>query len=108
MMEHGINVALGTDSLASNPDLDILAEARFLRTHRPEVSGETLLRMLTLHGARAFGAAYAQRFGSLSPGKDANFVVLPVLSESVSDPHDLLFRSDAAPAAVYFRGVANP
>src|SRR5262249_25156993 len=31
----GVCVALGTDSLASNPDLDILAEARFVHARHP-------------------------------------------------------------------------
>src|SRR5262249_8321392 len=53
MLRRGARVAIGTDSLASNPDLDILAEARFLRRQYPEVEPATLLRMLTLSGAEA-------------------------------------------------------
>ena len=49
--DRGINVALGTDSLASNPDLSILAEARWLHADRGDLPGELLLRMMTLHGA---------------------------------------------------------
>src|SRR5439155_3542819 len=65
-----VRVALGTDSLASNPDLDILAEARFLRRHYPEVAPAAILRMLTLSGAEALG--FDAITGSLTPGKSAD------------------------------------
>jgi cytosine/adenosine deaminase-related metal-dependent hydrolase len=47
MLARGVRVVLGTDSLASNPDLDILAEVRFLHETRPEIPLETLLRLAT-------------------------------------------------------------
>jgi cytosine/adenosine deaminase-related metal-dependent hydrolase len=72
----GVRVALGTDSLASNPDLDLLAEARFIHSIRPEVPCEELLRMATLTGAEALG--WADETGSLEVGKSADFVVLPL------------------------------
>jgi cytosine/adenosine deaminase-related metal-dependent hydrolase len=111
--KRGVPVALGTDSLASNPDLDVLAEARFLAQRRPEVPGATILRMLTLDGARVLGGSFAARItggsiarvcGSLVPGKEATFVVLPLPRATGDDPHDLLFHSDLAPTAVFFRG----
>src|SRR5262249_18382922 len=46
-LDSGINVALGTDSLASNPDLNVLAEARFVRTAHPEITGENVLEIAT-------------------------------------------------------------
>src|SRR5262249_34736358 len=73
MMASGIRIALGTDSLASNPDLNVLAEVRFLHEQFPEVPGATLLRMVTLNGAEALG--WQQETGSLTPGKSADFVV---------------------------------
>jgi cytosine/adenosine deaminase-related metal-dependent hydrolase len=97
-----VRVALGTDSLASNPDLDILAEARFLRRHYPEVAPATLLRMLTLNGAEALG--FDAITGSLTPGKSADLVVLPLPNDEPADPHDLVLDSALPVERVIFRG----
>jgi cytosine/adenosine deaminase-related metal-dependent hydrolase len=51
----GLLPALGTDSLASNASLDVLAEARALADRFPTVPAEELLRMATWAGARALG-----------------------------------------------------
>ena len=48
----GVRVALGTDSLASNPDLSILGEARFAHSRYPDFPGAELMRMATLSGAK--------------------------------------------------------
>lgn len=101
-LARGVRVALGTDSLASNPDLDILAEARFIRKKHPDVTGETLLRMLTLSGAEALG--WADETGSLAAGKSADLVVLPLPDEDRKDPHDLIFESDLPVARTLWRG----
>ncbi|MGH7293549.1 MAG: amidohydrolase family protein [Polyangiaceae bacterium] len=51
----GIAPALGTDSLASNASLDVLAEAKALADRFPSVSPASLLRMATWNGAMALG-----------------------------------------------------
>jgi len=51
----GIFPALGTDSLASNASLDVLAEARALADRFPTVAARDLLRMATWEGARTLG-----------------------------------------------------
>lgn len=51
----GIEPALGTDSLASNTSLDVLAEAKALRDRFPSVEPWLLVRMATWNGARALG-----------------------------------------------------
>jgi cytosine/adenosine deaminase-related metal-dependent hydrolase len=51
----GLVPALGTDSLASNTSLDVLAEARALADRFPTVPAAELLRMATWQGARALG-----------------------------------------------------
>jgi cytosine/adenosine deaminase-related metal-dependent hydrolase len=102
-LDRGIRVALGTDSLASNPDLDLLAEARFLHRHCPDLPGPVLLRMATLSGAEALG--WADRTGSLEPGKSADLVVVPLDGPKMADPHTLLFDSDAPVQRVLCCGV---
>lgn len=70
----GVRLALGTDSLASNHDLDIRAELATLRGLAPRVEPSILLRAATLGGAEALGLGAS--FGSLDAGKTAALVVL--------------------------------
>ena len=51
----GLNPALGTDSLASNASLDVLAEARALADRFPTVPARDLVAMATWYGACALG-----------------------------------------------------
>jgi cytosine/adenosine deaminase-related metal-dependent hydrolase len=51
----GLRPALGTDSLASNASLDVLAEARALADRFPVVPAPELLQMATSNGARVLG-----------------------------------------------------
>jgi cytosine/adenosine deaminase-related metal-dependent hydrolase len=92
-LARGVRVCLGTDSLASNPDLDILAEARFVRSRRPDFSGNQLLRMVTLSGAEALG--WENECGSLEVGKSADFVAVPLPDADASDPHELRLAEHA-------------
>jgi len=101
-LDRGVRVALGTDALASNPDLDLLAEARFLAHRHPDLPGDVLLRMATLAGAEALG--WADETGSLEPGKSADLVVLPLPDAEAADPHALVFDSDLPVGAVMSRG----
>src|SRR5262249_35303269 len=82
--QRGVRVALGTDGLASNPDLDLLAEARWL--HRKRLaSGEALLRMITLSGAEALG--WEAETGSLEAGKSADLAVVPLHGSEADEAH---------------------
>ena len=92
MQEKGIRVVLGTDSRASNPDLSIWREGRFLAERFPDVLPETLLRMLTIEGAAAFGIE--NDYGSLEPGKRARFALVPV-GTATTDNLRGLFDSDS-------------
>jgi cytosine/adenosine deaminase-related metal-dependent hydrolase len=102
-LARGVRVCLGTDSLASNPDLDILAEARFARSRRPDLSGEALLKMVTLAGAEALG--WADEAGSLETGKSADAVAVPMPDRDAADPHDLLLADHPGERRTLFRGA---
>jgi cytosine/adenosine deaminase-related metal-dependent hydrolase len=65
----GLEAALGTDSLASNASLDVLAEAKALACRFPGVPAWELVQMATWNGARALGRSDLGRFAKGSrPG----------------------------------------
>jgi cytosine/adenosine deaminase-related metal-dependent hydrolase len=72
------NVCLGTDSLASNPDLSLFGEMRELLRKHPSVSPREALEMVTINGAAALGQPNA--LGSLAPGAYADMIALPIPS----------------------------
>ena len=84
----GVRVALGTDSRASNPDLDLLAEMRFVARAYPTIDPHDVLRMGTLAGAEALGRE--DEVGSLTPGKLANMVAVPLPEDVRGTPNDVL------------------
>jgi cytosine/adenosine deaminase-related metal-dependent hydrolase len=102
MLAAGNSVAFGTDSLASNPDLDVLAEAKFVHNLCPDVPGEQLLRMATINGAEALG--FADRTGSLTVGKSADLVVVPLGQIVPSDPYHLLWQAPQLDRRTRWRG----
>ena len=101
-LRRGVRIAFGTDSLASNPDLDILAEARFVHARHPDMPGESLLRAITLAGAEALG--WANETGSLEPGKSADLVAIP-LPNREDEPHGLLLADHPGDRRTMFRGA---
>ncbi len=104
-LARGVRVALGTDSLASNPDLSVLAEARFLHARYPDLPGAALLHLATRAGAEALG--WADETGSLEPGKSADFAVVELPPRDEADPHALLFASDRPVRQTRFRGICR-
>lgn len=84
----GVTLAIGTDSVASNTDLDLLSEARAVRRIGPTVTSHRLIRMLTADGAKALGID--DEFGTLEPGKQADIAVFR--TEPTPDPETAVLR----------------
>jgi cytosine/adenosine deaminase-related metal-dependent hydrolase len=105
LLARGVNIALGTDSRASNPDLDLLAEMRYVARTHSTINPHEILHLGTLAGAIALGRG--NDVGSLTPGKYANMVAIPVgdkTRRSVADSLAELLANDCRPAAVWFKG----
>jgi cytosine/adenosine deaminase-related metal-dependent hydrolase len=72
---NGISVLLGTDSLASNQDLNMFAEMRAMAEAFPLLDPMEILTMATLLPAAALGRS--GRLGELSAGALADFLAIP-------------------------------
>jgi len=101
MLRAGINVCVGTDSLASNPSLSVLDELRFLRERYPDFDALELIRMGTARGAVALGLAEA--VGAIAPGKAADLAVLAL--DGGANRWEAILESTAHPIAVYIDGL---
>ena len=67
LIKNNSNIVLGTDSLASNDSLSILAEIQLLQKNFPHVELTEMLRWATYNGAKAL--KIDNRFGSFEAGK---------------------------------------
>lgn len=107
MLDLGINVCLGTDSLASNTTLSILDEMRFLHRRYPDFPVDTLLKMATINGSIALG--WDDITGTIQPGKAADLVAIPLTkphSNRATQQNVLLdvLRSDYQPYMTIVEG----
>lgn len=102
MLAAGVRVVLGTDSRATNPDLDFLAELRWVASRYPEVDRATLLRMATTDAAIALGLTNR---GALIAGQRADFVVLQSDAGGDHNPWEWLESVAWIPASVCLGGV---
>ncbi len=87
LMVDGVAIALGTDSLASSPDISLWGEMATLAAHLPSVPGHRWLDAATRGGAHALGLV---ELGTLTAGKRPG--VLDVLVEDAAAPVESLVR----------------
>lgn len=80
MRANGLDICLGTDSLSSNDDLDMMDELACLHKNFPEVPMAELFTWACLNGARFLGKE--DELGSILPGKRPGLVVIRGLDEN--------------------------
>lgn len=102
MLAAGLNVCVGTDSLASNQTLCVLDELRAIRRQARDVPARTLLEMGTHRGAAALGLG--DRCGALSPGLWADFAVVDVGGSRHDDIEAALLDTDWQVQATFIAG----
>ncbi|MDB4972932.1 MAG: Adenosine deaminase [Myxococcaceae bacterium] len=100
ILSAGLTPGLGTDSLASNTTLDVLAEAAALRDRFPSVAPGTLISMATWYGAVALGLSH--RVGALVPGLSPGLLAFD-LERELEDPLPYVLRAPPRPRRVLAR-----
>ena len=80
MRENGLKICLGTDSLSSNDDLDMMAEMKCLHTNFPQVPLNEILCWASSNGAHFL--AKEDVLGSLAVGKRPGVVRISGLDEN--------------------------
>ena len=86
-LRSGVRLAIGTDSLASAPDLNLFAELEQMRRLAPSAAPGRLLACATVHGAEALG--FADDLGQIGPGRRAALIAVTVPG-GVSDVEEYL------------------
>jgi aminodeoxyfutalosine deaminase len=74
LFKNACNIVVGTDSLASNHQLNILEELKTISKNFPDIPIETLLQWATINGARAL--QMDSDLGSFEKGKQPGIVLI--------------------------------
>lgn len=90
MIDRGINVALGTDGVASNNNLNMFEEAKTAsilhKRESPErIDEQQILDMATINGAKALGIE--DQVGSIELGKKADLVTVDLQNPDMQPIH---------------------
>ena len=107
----GINLCLGTDSLASTrvqpgvpTELSMFAEMAGLAAHDTTINSTEILRRATVNGARALGLEH--EIGSLQPGLLADLCVIPCHA-SEDDITDAIVHHQGSASATWIGGMPS-
>jgi cytosine/adenosine deaminase-related metal-dependent hydrolase len=93
MLALGINVAVGTDSCASSPDLNLVDDLRLLHEIAPEVTVEELWQMATINAAQTIQSDVSHA---------AEFTIFSATSD---EPLKEILETDREPVEVWIAGV---
>lgn len=108
LLRAGVNICLGTDSLASTrrergrkPELDLRNEMRTLAADRPGLAPAELLRMATANGAAALGLR--RRLGEVSARARADLIAINHAG-SIAEAFEAVIHSEGPVAASMIDG----
>lgn len=99
MLRRGVNVAVGVDSRASAPDLNVLDDLRLLGRDAGGLSPGELLGLITTRAARALGLEH--EVGAIVPGRRADLAAFPL---DAANALDALLGTTCSPAGVWIDG----
>jgi len=89
LRDMGINLCLGTDSLASTSSLSMFDEMRAVAKGHPDLPALEILKMATVNGAAALGMS--GRLGAIAPGCLADLIALPSPAQ-IDDVHRAILK----------------
>jgi cytosine/adenosine deaminase-related metal-dependent hydrolase len=102
LREHGVNICLGTDSLASNNSLDMRSEMREVQEFHA-LDDREVLEMVLLNGARAL--RQSGKLGQISPGSAADLVAFAHETDDPTvDPYHRVVQSRKEPILLMVDG----
>jgi cytosine/adenosine deaminase-related metal-dependent hydrolase len=91
----GVNICIGTDSLASTDTLSLLTELRRVHEKHPELTPDDLLHMVTLAPARALRET--GRLGCIRGGAHADLISIPYSGPLETAPEAVVAFSAPVP-----------
>jgi cytosine/adenosine deaminase-related metal-dependent hydrolase len=91
MLEAGVRLCLGTDSLASVDTLDLVDDIVALHRERPALDPRVIVEMATIRGAEALGLD--RELGAIAPGRRA--ALAHAAAEPPNDPYAFLVSGAA-------------
>jgi cytosine/adenosine deaminase-related metal-dependent hydrolase len=111
LMNAGVNICLGSDSLATvagngkqKPSLNLFAEMQLLAKANAGLSPEIILRLATINGARALGLN--GKIGELSENAFADLIAIPFAGK-IMDIYDAVLHHASTVSASMVDGQWN-
>jgi cytosine/adenosine deaminase-related metal-dependent hydrolase len=101
-INRGLNVCLGTESLASVDNLNLFDDIHLIKRKHPQLDSKTILEFATINGAKALGLE--QQLGALSPGYQADVIGVRIMHQPGESLYDDLALGDPQVEFVMIRG----
>lgn len=90
--ELGMNISLGTDSLASADALNLFAEMQAVRAQQPWLAAEEIVKAVTVNPARALNN---YELGRIAPDTRADLICVPAAPQSAETVYEEIVANKA-------------